>query len=174
MTDGVAWHFRVLSLFSEVGGIMTAVAIETTRAVKLMERIETLESVAHSLPEGDERRSQLLDLVEKDLATAAPLRPRVVAQLLGLSEKTVRAWVEEGVLLRTETNSPRLLLDVERVHDVFHLIKDLREAGNTSGLLDEVYRQLVDASWLERGDLRESLEQMRRGEGEVIAARPKR
>jgi hypothetical protein len=67
-----------------------------------------------------------------------------------------------------------LLLDVERVHDVLHLIKDLREAGNTSGLLDELYRQLVDASWLERGDLREVVEQMRRGEGEVIAALPKR
>ena len=153
---------------------MTAVAIETTSAVELMERIETLESVAHSLPDGDARRSQLLDLVEKDLASAPPLRPRVAAQLLGLSEKTVRAWVEEGVLLRSQTSSPRLLLDVERVHDVLHLIKDLRDAGNTSGLLDEVYRQLVDASWLERGDLRESVAQMRRGEGEVIATRPKR
>lgn len=153
---------------------MTAIAIETTHAVELMERIETLESVAHSLPEGDERRSQLLQVVGKDLATATPLRPRVVAQLLRLSEKTVRAWVEEGVLLRAETSSPRLLLDVERVHDVLHLIKDLREAGNTSGLLDEVYRQLVDSSWLDRGDLKESLEQMRRGESKVIATRPKR
>lgn len=174
MTDGAGWSFRFMDLFSEVGGTMTAVEIETTHAVELMERIETLESVAHSLPEGDKRRSQLLDIVEKDLATATPLRPRVVGRLLGLSEKTVRAWVEEGVLLRAETSSPRLLLEVERVHDVLHLIKELREAGNTFGLLDEVYRQLIDASWLERGDLRESVEQMRRDEGKVIATRPKR
>lgn len=151
---------------------MTAVAIETTQAVELMERVETLESVAHSLPEQDERRSRLLRLVKKDLAAAAPLRPRVAAQLLGLSEKTVRAWVEEGVLLTSDTNSPRLLLDVQRVHDVLHLIQDLRDAGTTSGLLDEVYRRLVDATWLDRADLAESIEQMRRGEGDVIATRP--
>ena len=153
---------------------MTAVASETTHALELMSRVETLESVAHSLPVGDERRAQLLDLVLKDLAAAPPMRPRVAAELLGLSEKSVRAWVAQSVLLRAETTSPRLLLDVQRVHDVLHLINDLREAGNTTGLLDEVYRQLVDASWLDRSDLRESLEQMKRGEGELLAARPKR
>lgn len=153
---------------------MTAVASETTNALELLARVETLESVAHSLPEGDDRRAQLLDLVVKDLTSAAPMRPRVAAELLGLSEKTVRAWVEESVHLRAATSSPRLLLDVQRVHDVLHLVNDLREAGNTTGLLDEVYRQLVDAAWLERSDLAESLAQMRRGEGEVLATRPKR
>ena len=58
--------------------------------VDLIERIETLESVAKSLPEQDERRSALLDLVEKDLAGAPALRPRIAAELLGLSEKTVK------------------------------------------------------------------------------------
>ncbi|CAN5242187.1 hypothetical protein BH24ACT10_BH24ACT10_15780 [soil metagenome] len=153
---------------------MAAVAAETTQAVELMERVETLESVARSLPDQDDRRSRLLRLVEKDLASAAPLRPRVAAQLLGLSEKTVRAWVDEGVLLVADTSSPRLLLDVERVHDVLHLVKDLRAAGATVGLLDEVHRRLVDAAWLDRADLAESVEQMRRGEGHVIAAAPQR
>lgn len=166
--------FRFFALFSEAGGSMTAVASETTYALELMARVETLESVALSLPEGDVRRAQLLELADKDLASAAPMRPRVAAELLGLSEKTVRAWVEENVLLRAETTSPRLLLDVQRVHDVLHLVNDLREAGNTTGLLDEVYRRLIDASWLERADLRESIEQMKRGEGELLAARPKR
>lgn len=153
---------------------MAAVAVETTQAVELMERVETLESVARSLPEQDERRSRLLRLVEKDLATAAPLRPRVAAELLGLSEKTVRAWLVEGALLAADTSSPRLLLDVKRVHNVLHLVKDLREAGATSGLLDEVHRRLVDASWLDRTDLAESFEQKQRGEGRVIAPRSQR
>ena len=149
---------------------MTAVATETTHAVELMERVETLESVARSLPEQDERRQRLLSLVEKDLSSAAPLRPRVAAELLGLSEKTVRAWVDEGILVAAETSSPRLLLDVVRVHEVIHLVQDLRAAGATTGLLDEVYRRLVDATWLDREDLQESLAQMRRGEGFVIAS----
>ena len=58
-----------------------------------------------------------------------------------------------------------MLLDVERVHEVLRLVKDLRAAGKTVGLLDEVHRRLVDATWLDRDDLTESLEQMRRGEG---------
>jgi DNA-binding transcriptional MerR regulator len=150
---------------------MTAVASETTYALELLARVETLESVAHSLPEGDARRTQLLELVIKDLVGAAPMRPRVAAELLGLSEKTVRAWVEQSVLLRAETTSPRLLLDVQRVHDVLHLVNDLREAGNTAGLLDEVYRRLVDASWIERSDMLQSLEQMQRGEGKLLTTR---
>lgn len=145
----------------------------TSRATSLQaeqERVETLESVAHSLPEQDERRQRLLALAERDLTSAALLRPRVAAELLGLSEKTIRAWVEEGVLQAAETSSPRLLLDVARVHEVLHLIEDLRAAGTTKGLLDEVHCRLVDATWLERDDLQESLAQMRRGEGRVITS----
>ncbi len=143
---------------------MTVVAAETAQAVELMERVETLESVARSLPEQDDRRARLLRLVEKDLAAAAPLRPRVAAELLGLSEKTVRAWAREGVLLVADTGSPRLLLAVERVHDVLHLVKDRRAAGATAGLLDEVHRRLVDGSWFDRADLAESVGQMQRGQ----------
>lgn len=150
---------------------MSAVAHETDQALGLMKRIETLESVAKSLPEQDERRSTLLDLVEKDLAGAPALRARIVAELLGLSEKTVRAWVVEGVLTRAAGPSSRLLLDARRVHEVLHLLADLRVAGRTTGLLDEVHRRLVDATWLERDDLAASLQQMRRGEGTTRVAR---
>lgn len=146
-----------------------SVATETLSAIDLMDRVETLERVAGRLLEQDDSRSELLRLAANDLATAAPLRPRVVATLLGLSERTVRAWVGHGVLLSVEVDSPRLLLDVERVHEVLHLLKDMRELGQTAGLLDEVHRRLVDGTWLERDDLIESIEQMRRGEGRVIA-----
>ena len=150
---------------------MTAVLHETARAIDLMERVEELERIAETLPERDDRRHRLLQLARKDLASAPPLRPGIAAMLLRLSEKTVRAWTQEGVLKRAESSSPRLLLDPERVHEVLHLIKDLRDAGKTKGLLDEVHRRLVDATWLDRGDLIESLEQMRRGEGVTRAAK---
>lgn len=152
---------------------MSAVAYETDRAFELMKRIETLEDVAESLPKADNRRLRLLELVSRDIASFPPMRPRVAAELLELSEKTVRAWTLEGVFRTAPTqSSPRLLLDVERVHQVLHLVRDLRAAGKTAGLLDEVYRRLVDATWLEREDLTESLEQMRRGEGVVVVPKP--
>lgn len=151
---------------------MTAVEEETTRARDLLDRVETLERVARSLPENDQGRSQLLGLVEKDLASAPPLRPRIAAQLLALSEKTVQAWTREGVLQRAEGPSSRVLLDARRVHQVLHLVQDLRAGGKTTGLLDEVHRRLVDATWLEREDLSESLAQLGRREGILRVAQP--
>jgi hypothetical protein len=92
--------------------------------------------------------------------------------LLSLSEKTVRGWADEGVLTRAEGSFSRLLLDMVRVHQVMHLVRDLRAAGKTAGLLDEVHRRLVDATWLNREDLAESLEQMRRGQGTTRIPKP--
>jgi hypothetical protein len=151
---------------------MSAVADETRQVFDLIKRIETLESVAATLPEHDDRRDLLLGLVEDDLASARPLRPRIAAELLKLSERTVRTWLEEGVLTRADGQSSRVLLDIQRVHLVLHLVQDLRAAGKTAGLLDEVHRRLVDETWLQRDDLAESLEQMRRGEGTIRVAKP--
>jgi DNA-binding transcriptional MerR regulator len=151
---------------------MTAVAEETRQARDLIQRVETLEGVANSLPEQDERRDTLLHVVEQDLAQARALRPRIAAELLGLSERTVRAWVKEGVLTQADASSRRLLLDVRRVHEVLHVVTALRTAGRTTGLLDEVHRRLVDETWLDRHDLAESLEQMQRGEGTIRVPGP--
>jgi hypothetical protein len=51
---------------------------------------------------------------------------------------------------------------------VSHLVGDLRRAGQKRGLLDEVYRRLVDDALAERDDLAESLAQMHRGVGRVV------
>ncbi len=151
---------------------MSAVAAEAQYARDLIERVETLERVAESLPQPDERRSTLLELIQRDLSSASPMRPRIVAELLDLSEHTVRAWTAEGVLVRSDTTSPRLLLDVARVHVVLHLVQSLRAAGKTVGLLDEVHRRFSDETWLKREDLAESLAEMSRGEGVVRVPLP--
>lgn len=151
---------------------MTAVAHETRQAHDLLGQVETLEDVASSFDEDDPRRRRLLGVVAGQLASARPLRPRIAAELLKLSEKTIRAWTAEGVLKRAEGSTSRVLLDVRRVHEVLHLVQDLRAAGKTAGLLDEVHQRLVDATWLEREDLAESLAQMRRGEGITRVAKP--
>lgn len=71
-------------------------------------------------------------------------------------------------MLTARTERPRLLLDAARLHDVLHLVGELRAAGQNRGLLEEVYRRLADAALLDRDDLAVSLEQMRRGEGRVV------
>ncbi len=126
-----------------------------------------VEDVARTLPEGDERRARLLAVSNATLSDEGTIRPVIAARLLGLSERTVRAWAAQDVLTIAQ-RVPRLLLDVHSVHTVSHILRDLREAGKDRDLLDEVWRRLSDAALLERPDLQESIGQMRRGEGRVL------
>jgi len=147
------------------------IAVEEKRVRDLFERVETVEDVANTLPEDDERRARLLAVSNAALADEATIRPVIAAKLLGLSEKTLRAWATQGVLT-VARRSPRLLLDVQGVHAISHLIRELRAVGKDRDLLDEVWRRLSDETLLEREDLRESLDQMRRGEGRVLRSIP--
>jgi hypothetical protein len=149
---------------------MGSVAAEEQQVRELLDRVEELEEIAASLPEQDGRRARLIDVARETLGDVGPIRPIVAARLLELNEKTVRAWSDEGVLAKV-SESPRLLLDAEQIHRVWHLVRELRDAGQTRGLLDEVYRRLSDAALLDRDDLQESLAQMRRGEGTVLTPR---
>jgi hypothetical protein len=145
------------------------VTAETQQLRDLFEQVEEIEQVAGTLPEHDQRREKLNGVVAKALAKAPPVRPIVAGELLDLTEKTVRAWANEGVLTVTRTE-PRMLLDAGRLHQVLHLVADLRRSGKTRGLLDEVYRRLSDQALLDRADLATSLEQMKAGEGRVVRA----
>jgi len=146
-----------------------AVQVEQDRVAALFFRVEQIEDVANTLAADDPRRRTLSHVVRQELSAAEAVRPVIAAALLGLTEKTVRAWVHEGVLT-ARTGRPRLLLDPSRLHDVWHLVRDLKAAGQHRGLLEELYHRLADAALLEREDLQASLEQMRRGEGHQVAA----
>ena len=143
------------------------IAIEEQRIRSLFNRVETVEEVARTLPESDERRAKLMAVSTAALADEGTIRPVIAARLLGLSEKTVRAWAAQGVLTVVQ-RAPRLLLDLECVHAISHIVGELRAAGRERDLLDEVWRRLGDAALLERPDLQESIEQMRQGRGRVL------
>ncbi|MFB9906362.1 hypothetical protein [Allokutzneria oryzae] len=140
---------------------------ETRLLMELFEQVEDIEEVAESLPLDDHRRKKLADVADRILAKVPPVRPVVAGALLDMTDKTVRAWANEGVLTVLSTE-PRMLLDPARLHEVLHLVTDLRRAGKTRGLLDEVYRRLSDQALLDREDLARSIDQMHRGEGRVV------
>ncbi|SEP87312.1 hypothetical protein SAMN05216188_101759 [Lentzea xinjiangensis] len=144
-----------------------SVATEAAQIRHLFETIEEIESVASSLAEDDERRRKLDGVVARTLRQAPPVRPVVAGELLDLTEKTVKAWAREGVLA-IHSQEPRMLLDTVRLHEVLHLVSDLRRAGKTRGLIDEVHRRLSDQSLLDRSDLATSLDEMRSGKGRVV------
>lgn len=137
-----------------------------------LDRVERIEGVAESLPRADKNRQTLDQVVVDEIKAVPPVRPRTAAKVLGLSERTVRSWAQEGVLTPAAFPSKVLRLDAQRLHEVWHLIRELREAGKTRGLLDAVYHRLSDQALLAREDLAESLGQMRRGETVVARPRP--
>jgi hypothetical protein len=149
--------------------VTMSVATEEQRIRNLFDRVETIEEVASTLPENDDRRARLLAVSRDALAEEGSVRPVIAAKILGLSEKTVRAWAAAG-LLSTRQRSPRLLLDVPSVHEVSHVLREIRADGLDRELLEHVWRRLEDQALLDRADLRESIEQMR--QGDVVVLRP--
>jgi len=147
-------------------------ATDEARTVRLFERVEKIEGIADAPNLDETQRSELREVARQAVSESEPVRVAVAARILSLSERSVRAWVKEGVLKRAATGSARLLLDPAHLHEVLHLVKDLRERGRDRNLLEAVWFRLSDEALLEREDLRESLEQMRRGEGRVV--RPRR
>ncbi|AHH94197.1 hypothetical protein GCM10010174_03960 [Kutzneria viridogrisea] len=144
-----------------------SVGIEKEQTQRLMENVDAIEEVAGSLPSGAPGRSKLYGVAADLLASARPIRPVVAADLLELTEKTVRAWANEGVLVISEAE-PTMRLEPQRVHEVLRLVRELRGLGRTRGLLDEVHRRLSDQALLDRADLSESLNQMAEGNGRVV------
>ncbi|HEY1700234.1 MAG TPA: hypothetical protein VGG75_11040 [Trebonia sp.] len=148
-----------------------SVASEEERIRSIFEDADIVEEVARSLPEDDDRRSRLLEVSRRALANEATIRPVIAARLLGLSEKTVRTWVDAGLLAPRQTK-PRLLLDALNVHTVRHILREVRDEGVSRDLLDHVWYCLEDQALLDREDLQESIQQMLRGEVHVLRPLP--
>ena len=120
---------------------------------------------------GTADEDHLDDLLEqvRQRGLEGTVRPVIAAKILGLSEKTVRAWASAG-LLPARQKSPRLLLDVPSVHQVGHILRALRADGLDRDLLEHVWHRLEDQALLDRADLRESIGQLERGQ--FVALRP--
>jgi hypothetical protein len=129
----------------------------------LFARVDEVLDVAHSIEgERPQEAARLVHASRGALSCAAPVRVPIAARILLVSDKTVRAWAEEG-LLTSRVGRPRLLLDPERLHTVLHFLGDLRAAGQDRDFRDNLWNRLNDAALLDRTDLAESLAQMNVG-----------
>lgn len=136
---------------------------EETAVRDLFARVDDVLDVARSIE--DERPREAARLVHASLgalSSAEPVRVPVAARILLVSDKTVRAWAEDG-LLTPRTVRPRLLLDPERLHTVLRFLVDLRAAGQDRDFRDILWNKLRDEALLDREDLAESLSQMNAG-----------
>ncbi|MGS2640669.1 hypothetical protein [Streptosporangium sp. LJ11] len=137
--------------------------VEERAALALFDQAQRLDGVAASTHEAD-TRDTVREVVHDLLAHAEPVRATVAAKLLGVDEKTVRAWVGEGLLTQVR-GKPRLMLEAERLYAVATLVQDLRRVGRTRNLAEAVWRRLQDQEFLESDQLADGLRQMSQNEG---------
>lgn len=136
---------------------------EEAEVRRLFDAADTLLGVAGNIEaKHPDEAAAVRAVVHNALVAAHPVRISIAASLLGMGEKTVRAWTTEGVLT-AEGHSP-LGVGPERLYEVVQLVRDLRAAGRDRNLLESVWYRLHDEALLDRADLIESLEQMRTGQ----------
>jgi hypothetical protein len=141
---------------------MTTSTLEREEAAvrDLFARVDEVLDVAHSIEgERPQEAARLVHVSSGALSSAGPVRVPIAARILLVSDKTVRAWVEDG-LLTSRAVRPRLLLDAERLHTVLRFLDELRAAGQDRDFRDNLWIRLQDEALLDRADLAESLAQM--------------
>jgi DNA-binding transcriptional MerR regulator len=136
---------------------------EETAVRDLFARVDEVLDVAHSI-EGERPReaARLVHASHGALSSAEPVRVPIAAKILLVSDKTVRAWAQEG-LLTSRAVRPRRLLDAERLHVVLRFLSDLRAAGQDRDFRDNLWNRLQDEALLDREDLAESQSEMNAG-----------
>jgi hypothetical protein len=136
---------------------------EETAVRDLFARVDEVLDVAHSI-EGERPReaARLVHASHGALLSAEPVRVPIAARILLVSDKTVRAWAEDG-LLTPRAVRPRLLLDTERLHTVLRFLYDLRAAGQDRDFRDDLWNRLQDEALLDRADLEQSVAEMNAG-----------
>jgi DNA-binding transcriptional MerR regulator len=93
----------------------------------------------------------------------------VAAGLLGLSERTVRDWMERGPLDPVPGAKPARVSTASLAH-VVPLVARLREMGQDRDLLRALVERLEDDRVRSLPRVKKSLDQMRRGDYEFVSS----
>lgn len=126
-------------------------------------RVERVERIAQQIEDTvPEQAEELLEVATEAVASIGPVKLSLAAALLALSDNTVRAWVDQGVLQPVPGSSPAAV-DPVRLHQVMHVVHELRAAGRNRDMLTAVWYRLQDQALLDREDLTESLQELRAG-----------
>jgi hypothetical protein len=133
---------------------------EEAQVKALFERVERVEAVAEKIR--DQEAAELRDVALAALNAAPPVRLRIAASLLDLSDRTVRVWADEGLLPLVEEHPKRV--DPVQLHRVLHLVRELRAAGRNRDLLNAVWYRLQDVALIDREDLATSIRQLKTGQ----------
>lgn len=129
--------------------------------VEVVDDLLTLEELAAHEADPDRRRSLKVvrgHLAERDRGA----KVSEVAKVLGLSQPTVRAWIESGLLKPIAGTTP-VRIDVLSLADVKRALDLIRRHKDEKRLLADVMRLLRDRAALAGEDVRAGLEDLAAG-----------
>jgi len=129
--------------------------------VEVVDDLLTLEELAAHEDDPDRRRS--LEVVRGHLAERdRGAKVSEVAKVLGLSQPTVRAWIESGLLEPIAGTTP-VRVDVLSLADVKRALDLIRRHKNDKRLLADVMRLVRDRAALAGADVHAGLEDLAAG-----------
>lgn len=141
---------------------------EFKQAERVVDNIEDLEEVKIAVETGsatDEAHPETLErikrVLERVLEELPDIRVSVAAELLELSEPTVRKWTEVG-LLKAVSGASHMRVTTCSVRAVRQQVLTLRRLGKKRNLLEAVLARIEDEELL--AEVRESIAAMQRGE----------
>ncbi len=113
--------------------------------------------------EDDPERRHALDSIRNRLADRdRGAKVSEVAEILQVSQPTVRSWIKVGLLKSVDGTTP-VRADLLNLADVKHAVDLLREHGHDRDLLAAIHRRLRDRDLLGSADLAGSIEDVRAG-----------
>lgn len=128
---------------------------------EVLEDLLELEELANEEQDPERRRS--LDVVRTHVAhRARGAKVAEAADLLGISQPTVRAWISSGVLSAVPGSKP-VRVDLLALADVKRALGLIREHLDDRQLLVHVMRVLRDRAALEGDEAREGFEDLAAG-----------
>lgn len=151
---------------------MTARELSEYVIGRAVEELDDLDGVATALREGalDSAGSHLRRAESTILHLDLPVPVSLAASLLDVSERTVRDWIEAGIL---EVASTRPIgLAFKSVAEARRELQRLRRHGAQPNVRRALLHRLEDRATLEQPRLLESIEQMRSGRRRYVHRRP--
>ena len=136
---------------------------EETAVRDLFARVDEVLDVAHSI-EGERPldAARLVHVSHGALSSAGPVRVPIAARILLVSDKTVRAWVEDGLL--TPGRCSHACSSTRSVcTQSCTSCATCAPAGQDRNFRDNLWNRLRDEALLDRADITESLSQMNAG-----------
>lgn len=154
--------FAVVELADAADELQSSVAAMPGRGADAPELVEQLRaqrdaiSVALELVRGASAR------LEQRVAASPGLPVAETAEYLGVSEPTVRAWLDRGVLVRLDGSKP-VLVGRDSVRRVGRLLQELRERGQDRDWTQALVDLLQGTAEMQRLEIKQGLDELKRG-----------